>query len=473
MTQQKETTILLLSLATTLAVLGGGVWLLKDKLLPNQAGSTQLSNNATNGKITGERHSLGQTILLSTDSNPQKQQGVEAFKNNDFVSASELFKASLQTQRNDAEALIYLNNAQAAQQAGQENPVKIATVVPLGGNLNVSKEILRGVAQAQNEINQKGGIQGRKLQVEIVNDDNNADTAQQVAQSLVKDSSILGVVGHNSSTATLAAGPVYQLGQLVVISATATANKISELGDYVFRTVPSYRFEAGSLARYVVKTAKKAKTLLCFDSRDDASQSLREDFTIAMVTEGGQIASVNCDFSAPDFNPNEIIAQGIRSKAESLAIIPSVNRLAPALAFAQANGRKLALFSSSTLYTFQTLQDGQLAVDGLVLAVPWHPDAFRGTAFPALAKQLWGGEVNWRTAMAYDATKVLIAGLEQGHFNRQGIQQTLAKPGFVLSGATGEMVFWPSGDRVGVSLMVKVAPGKRSGTGYDFMLIKP
>jgi DNA repair photolyase len=113
MTQQKETTILLLSLITTLAVIGGGVWLLKDKLLPNQAGSTGLSNNATNGKITGERHSLGQTILLS--SNPQKQKGVEAFKNNDFVAASQLFNASLQTQHNDAEALIYLNNAQAAQ----------------------------------------------------------------------------------------------------------------------------------------------------------------------------------------------------------------------------------------------------------------------------------------------------------------------------------------------------------------------
>lgn len=465
MTQKNETITLVLSLATTLAVLGGGVWLLKDQLLSNSSSSTS-SQSASNPQT---RTSLGEAILVTADNNPQKQAGAEAFQKKDFTTAAQSFETSLKTQRNDAEALIYLNNAQVS----QNNPVKIAVIVPIGGNLNISKEILRGVAQAQNDINQNGGIQGRGLQVEIVNDDNNPDTAKQVAESLVKDSSILGVVGHNSSTATLAAAPIYQAGQLLLISATATADKIAELGDYIFRTVPPYRFEGDTLARYTVKIAKKAKTLVCLDSHDDASQSLKEDFIVSLTTEGGQVASVNCDFSAPDFNPSTIISQGISTGADSLAIFPSVNRLAPALEIAQANQKQLALLGSSTLYTFQTLKDGQADVSGMVLAVPWHPAGFQKTGFPAKAQKLWGGAVSWRTPMAYDATKVIAAGLEKGGESRQGIQQTISQAGFELAGATGRVAFLPSGDRIGVPLLVKVVPGKGSGTGFDFVLIKP
>lgn len=465
MTPKNETTLLLLSLATTLALVGGGVWFLKDKLLPSNSSSNFLPFSSPPLET---RSSIGETILVTADSTPQKQAGVEAFQKKDFKTAVQSFQSSLKTQRNDAEALIYLNNAEAT----AKNPVKIAVIVPIGGNLNISKEILRGVAQAQNEINQNGGIQGRGLQVLIVNDDNNPDIAKNVAESLVKDSGTLGVVGHNSSTATLAAASIYQAGQLILISATATADKIAELGDYIFRTVPPYRFEGNTLARYTVKTAKKAKTLVCFDSRDDASQSLKENFIVSLTTEGGQVASVNCDFSAPDFNPSAIISQGISTGADSLALFPSVNRLTPALEIAKANQKQLTLLGSSTLYTFQTLKEGQADISGMALAVPWHPAKFEKTGFPAQARKLWGGAVNWRTPMAYDATNVMAMGLKQGGFSRQGIQQTLANPGFELEGATGRIAFLPSGDRIGVPLLVKVAPGQGSGTGFDFVLIK-
>ena len=108
--------------------------------------------------------------LINADINPQKQAGMMAFAAGDYNTAYTQFIASLQIKKNDPEALIYANNAIAA---SQKNALSIGVSVPIGGNLNVAKEILRGVAQAQQEINQKGGINGRFIKVAIANDDNN------------------------------------------------------------------------------------------------------------------------------------------------------------------------------------------------------------------------------------------------------------------------------------------------------------
>jgi branched-chain amino acid transport system substrate-binding protein len=51
--------------------------------------------------------------------------------------------------------------------------------------------------------------------------------AEQVAAALVKNLDILGVVGHFASDTTLAAGKVYQSGQLVAISPVSTSVQLS------------------------------------------------------------------------------------------------------------------------------------------------------------------------------------------------------------------------------------------------------
>ena len=349
------------------------------------------------------------------------------------------------------------------------NPLKIAVSVPIGGNLNVAKEMLRGVAQAQTEA-----IRDNKLnvQVAIANDDNNPDTAKQIATEFVRDTSILAVVGHNSSDATIAAAPKYQNGKLVIISPTSDAKDLSGIGSYIFRTIPSIRNQAEVLANYALTTARKTNIAICVDSQSKSSQSLKEEFTTAIAKSGGKIAPINCDVSAATFNTSTVISQAISQGADSLLLLPSVDRLSQGLDVVQANQRRLSLLGSSTLYTIQTLQQGQAAVNGMVMVVAWHPQAFPGNSFAANAVKLWGGEVNWRSATAYDATEAIITGLQKNK-TREGLQQALSNPGFVASGATGSVQFLPTGDRNSTAVLVKVQPGQISKTGFDFVPLKP
>lgn len=421
------------------------------------------------------RFSLGERILIAADATPQKQAGVKAFAAGDWKRAIANLNSSLQVKPNDPEALIYLNNAKAA---STRRTLKIAVAVPIGSNLNVAREILRGIAQAQDEVNRNGGIDGSLLQVAIANDDNNPEIAKQLATELVKDTEILAVVGHNASDVSVAAARLYQ-DKLVMISATSFAMSLSEIGsnhtdgNYIFRTVPGIGFVADTLSQYTIKTARKTRIAMCSDFSAVDNQSFRNEFTFAIYADGGKFINIPCNFSAPDFNASAVISQAINAGADGLLLAPHVDKINKAIKVAQANQGQLALFGSPTLHTAETLESGKADVNGLVLAVPWHPAEFPDNPFPKNATKLWGGAVNWRTAMAYDATQAVISGLKQSNKTREGLQKVLSSTWFSVKGATGTVEFLPSGDRVGQGILVKVEPSPQSGTGYDFVPLKP
>ncbi|MDZ7958307.1 MAG: ABC transporter substrate-binding protein [Aulosira sp. DedQUE10] len=465
MNSQKETKLLILSLLFTTAVLGLGFWLW-NQFSGKNLNSLLSGNNSqpTSGDSKSQRISLGEKILVAADTSADKEAGVQAFAKGDFATASTKLKSSLLKHRNDPESLIYLNNSQTK----NTNSLKIAVSVPIGGNLDVAKEILRGVAQAQDEVNRSGGIKGKLLQVAIANDDNESSQAQQIAKQFVQDPSILAVVGHNSSNASIAAAPIYQEGGLVMISPSSTAQNLSGIGSYIFRTVPSNGAFAERLSNYTIKTARKTNIAICADSKSIDTQSFKDEFIKGIVAGGGKVNPTNCDIAATNFDPSALISQFISSGADGLVLAPNVDRINKALDIAAANNGKLTIFASPTLYTFQTLQVGKADVSGLVLPVPWHPQAIPGNPFPQNAVKLWGGNVNWRTATAYDATIAIAKGLQQSS-TRNDLEKVLHSSSLVANGATGKIEFLPSGDRNGTAVLVKIQPSSKSSTGYDFM----
>ena len=420
---------------------------------------------------TANRLSIGEKLLIAADQNPIKQSAIQAFATGDYRNAITKYDASLQIQRNDPEAWIYQNNAKAI---ASNNFLKIAVSIPIGGNLNVAKEILRGVAQVQEEVNSHGGIKGKLLQVAIVNDDNNPLTAKKMARHLSQDDKILGVVGHNSTEASVAAAPIYQKSGLVMISPTTVGSSLSGAGSYIFRTTPDTRSTADILARYTVESARKSKIAICFASDAKASQSFKDAFEWSIVQAGGKVIETNCDFSQANFNPVDVPTQAISSGADALLLAPSIYNVNQAIAVVQANKKRLPLLGNQTMYSFETLQQGSADANGIILSVAWHSGDNTDRVFTEEAQSQWGGDVGWRTAMAYDATKAMVVGLESElKPNRQQLQATLANPDFTFTGATGIVTFLPSGDRNLKGVLVTVESGDRSGVGYDFVPVEP
>lgn len=469
MSQKNETLPLIVALLLTVLLLGGGGWLLFNRFFASGGSNVGLSGGQSGGssQATPDRFSEGSQLLDPSNASPEKQAGINALKAGNYPQAVQDLTASLQANRNDPEALIYLNNAQV----GQQKSYTIAVAVPMATSLTTALEILRGVAQAQAEVNRAGGINGVPLKVKIASDDSNPALAPAVARSLVQDGSVLGVVGHFSSGASLAAGEVYQQNGLVMISPTSTAVQLANLGDYVFRTVPSDRFSATTLSRYMLNVLQRRNAALFFDSSSQYSLSLKEEFTTAVANDGGQVVA-DFDLNSPGFSASSAIAQATQQGAEVLVLVPSSGVLNLALQVVTVNQRQLPLLAGDDVYDPKTLEVGGAAAEGMVVAVPWILLSNPNSAFARESRQFWGGDVNWRTAMAYDAAQALIAGIQQNP-TRQGVQQTLTAPNFSLAGATGTVRFLSSGDRSQPMQLVTVEPGRRSGYGFDFVPVTP
>ena len=457
-------------LATLLAfALVGGIslmlWALTSRLdsvvqVPSQ--NTNVASSDRLPEAVTSRVSAGEEILFSNPSK-DKEEGVAAIAQGNNASAITLLNASLDSDPNDPEAFIYRSNARIA----DEPSITVAVVAPVGEYSNIGLEILRGAAQAQYDINRNGGIDGTPVRLVLVNDQNDPAIAEPIAQTLVNDNSVLGVVGHYDSDVTLETAPIYETGKLVTISPASTALDLSGVSPYLYRTVPSDSFAAAALSAYMLYYRNNRKAAIYYDSTDDPSGSLREAFKGFVTAWGGDVVA-EYDLSQSNFDPN--VQQAAEEKgADTLMLAPGVETLPEAAAVIKFNKRRLPILGGDELYNRTILADTGPESLALTVAVPWHLLSKDSVSdFVASSRKLWEGDVSWRTATTYDAVMAIATGLKENP-TRAGLKAALDSNNFSVESATGPINFLPSGDRFHVDRLVLVKNGTRSGTGYDFV----
>ena len=122
---------------------------------------------------------------------------------------------------------------------------KIAVAAALsGGSAEEGSYIKNGVQLVVDEINEAGGINGKKVELVSYDDQNDPKNAATVANAIAADDSILAVVGHTNSSCSLAAAAVYEDAGIPQIICSASSPKISDAGEYIFRVWNSDTYTA-------------------------------------------------------------------------------------------------------------------------------------------------------------------------------------------------------------------------------------
>jgi branched-chain amino acid transport system substrate-binding protein len=437
------------------------------------------------------RISSGERLLMINNTNLDKEKGIRAVSNKQFGDAIKHFRNSLRKNKNDPETLIYLNNAIAEQNAALNTgeKLKIAVNVPINEESNVAEEVLRGVALAQSqvnctleeissaidnpqsELNCTGGIGKKLLQISIANDEDKPEIAEEIAKALSKNQDILGVLGRYSSDATLQAKHVFEKEGIVLLSPTSTSVNLSDISQYFFRTAPSDAVAAKNLFDYMQTTlGSSVKVAVAYHPGSDYSESLKEEFRKRLPSKE---FVAECHLSQTNFSSGECVNQAKQKQAQVLLLIPTTKgSLNNALRVVSSNNGALKLLGGDVMYNPRTLSDsGEAAAKSeLVVAVSWHSP---NSEFAQKAQTFWKGAVNWRTAMAYDATQAMSEGLRRinGSPERQRLRQVLSRPDFSAIGATGKVEFDSSGDRklsTNIGVIVQVQPNPNGDFRYRF-----
>ncbi len=410
-----------------------------------------------------ERFSSGDRRLFVNKVNPNVEQGITAFKAGNYEQAKDFFAEAVKTDPNDPEVQIYLNNSEG-RKAG--NPFILAAVVPVDTKRTNAEEMLRGVAQAQTQFNQVA-LNDRKLEIIIVNDSNNPDNAEEVAQKIVNNSSILGVIGHNSSSASQRGLEEYEKAGIAMISPTSTSTSLS--GNVFFRTVPSDSKAGEFLAKYAQRN-NISSVAIFYTSTSNYSESLKQAFFNAFELLG---TAIFLDVSVTNFNPKNTV-EALQNQVEAFVLFPNTDNkiINLSLQVADANSQlsnPKKLLGGDALYNPATLKLSKGGVEGLVLAVPW----FAKITYPYtnIAAKRWGGRVSWRTATSYDATKAFIKALTE-NATRNTLLTKLQQTNLSTQETSGETLqFLRNGDRNTDPVLVKVIPKSGNFADYDFEII--
>ncbi|WP_229453583.1 ABC transporter substrate-binding protein [Nostoc sp. CHAB 5715] len=429
------------------------------------------------GSVAKERISFGEKSLIQGNPSLDKKAGIKEIEEKRWDKAQSNLEKSLEKNPNDPEARIFFNNAKIG---SDDNSYTIAVSVPIRNNIDGSLEILRGVSQAQNEFNSSRGKSQWRLKVAIASDDNNPEVAQDVATALVINPDVLGVVGHYASDVTIAAKNIYTSKKLVAITPISTSVDLTKNSDssknskpYIFRTVPSDSDSAKALGDYMFnKLNTNNNVAIFYNSSSNYSKSLKSEFMTVVKNKGGQV-SKEFDLNEQDFNADLSVKQVIDKGTQVLMLAADTNTLPQAQkVVVRAAKKNLNILAGDDVYTPDTLKVGDAAVE-MVVAAFWHIDNAPNSNFVNKSKELWGGAtVNWRTALAYDATQALIDAIQRAP-TRSEVQQFLSSGKFKTTGASGDIEFCPSGDRKNPYIeLVKIVSTNSSDNLYKFVPVE-
>jgi branched-chain amino acid transport system substrate-binding protein len=311
-------------------------------------------------------------------------------------------------------------------------------------------------------------VRGKKILVNVLNDQNDRTLAVTAASSFAADKTVLAVIGPQNSSSAVAAAPIYNGGQLVHISPVATDDRLSQAGPYTYRLFPPSSAQGKALAKLIQKDGR-VRVPLYYNPDDAYSKSLADAFE----REATKLSISVVKFEFPkDGLPGQDGFDTFQDSPQPDAAFISgdyndVARIAKALA---AQNIKVPLYTGSAAYGQELLKGGS-AVEGLTMLSVFHNTANFGdipSFVKAFQKRYGGGTPNARAMQAYDTARVLIEALNRApSLTREGVRKALetftaAKPG---PGVTSKVQF-NNGGIVGRPLVIiKVEGGKLEARG--------
>ena len=120
-----------------------------------------------------------------------------------------------------------------------QKPVKIGVLTPLSppGDAGAGQFIVRGAKMAMEDVNAKGGLLGRKLELVIEDDSGTPEKAAAGFRKLATQDQVAGVMGQFHSSAMLAIQDLADQFKIPLFATQASARSITEKHkEYTFRT---------------------------------------------------------------------------------------------------------------------------------------------------------------------------------------------------------------------------------------------
>lgn len=328
----------------------------------------------------------------------------------------------------------------------EQNIVKVGAILALSGDAAKYGEASRNsIALETEEINKKGGIKGKKLKIIYEDSQGYPEKSVSSFRKLVEIDNVKFILGPLSSPEVLAIAPLAEKKKIIILSPSASAQQISQAGDYIFRNVMSDEYDGRAMASYAFKELKKRRAAIFYINNDfglglansfiKKFKSLAGEIVIALSYERGEKDFRTQITKIKDARPDSVFLVGYSEMSDIIKQEKELGAKLSFLSFSMFEDPNILKLigdaAENVYYTFRYFDTE--TKEGVV-------DNFVNTY-----KKKYNSDPDIFAALSYDAICILTLALEKGNFRVEEVKNALYSIKD-FPGVMGKLSFDKNGD---------------------------
>ena len=317
--------------------------------------------------------------------------------------------------------------------SGAQDMIKIGFFAPITGpaaadGLSAKNAVELGLK----EVNDSGGIRGKKVELIVYDDRLKAEEAVAIANKLIEKDKVVGVASGSYSGPTRVAAPIFQKAGMPMVAGYAVHPDVTwdpkqkKPNDYCFRNGFLGEIEGAAAAEFAVKNLKAKRISLIFMD-NDFGRAISSGFAERAEKLGASILAKQMykfpgekDFRPfltriKEGNPEVIFAAGYYNEAAS--IVRQSKEL----------GIRSQILGEEGFDSPKFLEIAGPAAEGVIIATNLDRDDPRPVVqnFLKNYRKAYGEDADMVGASSYDAFMILVNAVKEAGTDPQAIQRAL------------------------------------------------
>jgi branched-chain amino acid transport system substrate-binding protein len=367
-------------------------------------------------------------------------------------------------------ALLAALAALTAAPAGAQEPIKIGALLAVTGPASfLGAPEARTLEMLVEELNAKGGLAGRKVQLIVKDTGASPEKAISFAKQLIEEEQVFALVGPATSGETMAVKPIAEESRTLLLSCAAAESIVNPVARYVFKTAQK---DSHAIVKVFQQMKKMGVSRIGVLSSNTGFGKAGKEQIAKLAPEHGIQIVVD---EVYDKAATDLTAEVTKVKAANVQAILNWS-IEPAQAIVIKNARQLGvtvpIFQSHGFANIQYVKAAGAAAEGVVFpasrivvaeALPEkHPQKAVLVAYKKAYEARYGEDASAFGGYAHDAFALLVRAVKEVGPDREKVRAAVeGMKGFV--GTSGVFAFGP-GDHNGLDVdafeMVTVKDGK-------------
>ena len=308
-----------------------------------------------------------------------------------------------------------------------------------GDGASFGQSSKEGTQLAVDEINAAGGLlNGRKFRLLIEDDQSKPEEASNAVTKLITQDKAVAILGEVASRRTLAAAPVAQKYQIPLITPASTNERVTKVGDYIFRVCFIDPFQGEVLAKFAYNDLKARKVAILKNIAEDYSVGLTDSVTEHFTKLGGTVLPP-VGYSGADADFKAVLTQIRSEKPDAIFATGYYSEAGIIVRQARELGMKMPILGGDG-WVGDALANGREALNNTFISNHYSGDnpAPIVQNFVSAYRMRFNKEPDAIAALAYDAVKVLADAMTRAN-STDGPKVRDALATADVAGVTGQL----------------------------------